>query len=347
MSLEWCRRQPGRHDRACRRSEGDGSRPTSRREFLRAAGGAAGLAALAPVLAACTSGDERRRRRRAERVVHVANWPLYLDRERRTRRLVPASLARAVHRGDGHRGELPRGDPGRRGLLPRHPGLARGGGAHRLGRHGHHERPHAHEADRARLPRWSCRSTGARTSTQNASDLVTDPVVRPGQPLLDGVAVGHHRHRVRPPTARSVASRASRDLFDAEFEGKVGMFGDLVDLPNLAILAVGADPETSTADDWKDAAKLLRRPDAIAASCGPTSPRTTSTPSPTATWRSRWRGRATSSRRTRRAPSTSSSSCPTTARCCGPTRCASPGAPSTPTTRCGSWTSCTAPTWPR
>ena len=41
------------------------------------------------------------------------------------------------------------------------------------------------------------------------------------------------------------------DLFSDEFAGKVGMFGDNVDLPNIALLALGVDPETSTPDDWQ------------------------------------------------------------------------------------------------
>ena len=55
----------------------------TRREFLRAAGGAAGLATLAPLLAAC-SGSEQVDPFAGESagIVHVANWPLYLDRER-------------------------------------------------------------------------------------------------------------------------------------------------------------------------------------------------------------------------------------------------------------------------
>jgi spermidine/putrescine transport system substrate-binding protein len=48
------------------------------------------------------------------------------------------------------------------------------------------------------------------------------------------------------------------DLFSDEFAGKVGMFGDPVDLPNFALLALGIDPETSTPDDWTAAAQLLR-----------------------------------------------------------------------------------------
>ena len=46
-------------------------------------------------------------------------------------------------------------------------------------------------------------------------------------------------------------------LFDAAYRGKVGMFGEIVDTPNLAILATGVDPETSTESEWRTAADLL------------------------------------------------------------------------------------------
>lgn len=56
-------------------------------------------------------------------------------------------------------------------------------------------------------------------------------------------------------TGRPITSL--RDLFSAEFKGKVGMFGDIVDMPNLALLAIGVSPEESTPDDWRGAADVL------------------------------------------------------------------------------------------
>jgi spermidine/putrescine transport system substrate-binding protein len=58
-------------------------------------------------------------------------------------------------------------------------------------------------------------------------------------------------------TGRPITSL--RDLFSPEFKGKVGMFGDIVDMPNLALLAIGVSPEESTIDDWRAAADLLTR----------------------------------------------------------------------------------------
>ena len=56
-------------------------------------------------------------------------------------------------------------------------------------------------------------------------------------------------------TGRPITSL--QDLFSTEFQGKVGMFGDIVDMPNLALLAIGVSPEESTPDDWVAAADLL------------------------------------------------------------------------------------------
>jgi len=50
-----------------------------------------------------------------------------------------------------------------------------------------------------------------------------------------------------------------QDLLDPAFKGKVGMFGDVQDLPNLALCGVGANPETSTEADWRKAAQMLTK----------------------------------------------------------------------------------------
>jgi spermidine/putrescine transport system substrate-binding protein len=49
------------------------------------------------------------------------------------------------------------------------------------------------------------------------------------------------------------------DLFDSEYSGHIGMFGDPADLPNMAIMAAGFDPGTSTPDQWQQAADLLQQ----------------------------------------------------------------------------------------
>lgn len=50
-----------------------------------------------------------------------------------------------------------------------------------------------------------------------------------------------------------------QDLLDPKLRGKVGMWNDAVQMGNVALLAVGVDPETSTHADWRKAAAWLRR----------------------------------------------------------------------------------------
>ncbi|HEV8564355.1 MAG TPA: extracellular solute-binding protein [Actinomycetota bacterium] len=71
----------------------------------------------------------------------------------------------------------------------------------------------------------------------------------PWQSDVTGIAYDPQR------TGRTITS--VHDLFDSEFSRKVGLFGDLTDLPNLALLAVGVAPEASTTTDWQGAAALI------------------------------------------------------------------------------------------
>lgn len=58
-------------------------------------------------------------------------------------------------------------------------------------------------------------------------------------------------------TGREITSWA--DLQDPKFKGKIGMFNSNEELPNAALIAVGADPTKSTRADWKRAAGWLRK----------------------------------------------------------------------------------------
>ena len=58
-------------------------------------------------------------------------------------------------------------------------------------------------------------------------------------------------------TGREITS--FKDLLDPAFKGKVGMFGDNQDLPNLALLGIGVEPAESTPDDWRQAADVLTK----------------------------------------------------------------------------------------
>jgi len=62
--------------------------------------------------------------------------------------------------------------------------------------------------------------------------------------------------QLRPdnPTITSI-----QDLYDPAFAGKVGMFGDTLDMPSLALLGIGVAPEDSTPADWQAAADVITK----------------------------------------------------------------------------------------
>lgn len=90
----------------------------------------------------------------------------------------------------------------------------------------------------------------------HAGDFVRDPAYDPGnrytmawQSGITGIAYD--------PDVTGGPIGSLHALFDPAYRGKVGMFGEIVDTPNLALLAYGVAPETSTEEDWRGAAELL------------------------------------------------------------------------------------------
>lgn len=91
-----------------------------------------------------------------------------------------------------------------------------------------------------------------------AADEVKDPVYDPSNAHTMAWQSGITGIAYNPAfTGRPVTSIT--DLFSDEFAGKVGMFGDNVDLPNLALIALGVDPADSNEADWRAAADTLRK----------------------------------------------------------------------------------------
>jgi spermidine/putrescine transport system substrate-binding protein len=98
----------------------------------------------------------------------------------------------------------------------------------------------------------------------NASDAVTDPSYDPGnqftmawQSGLTGIGWDPVQVKSLRPDKPEITS--VMDLFDPAFKGKVGMFADNADMPNLVMIGMGIDPTTSTPDDWQAAADLLQK----------------------------------------------------------------------------------------
>ena len=93
---------------------------------------------------------------------------------------------------------------------------------------------------------------------KNAADAYKnppyDPLPRHGVAFASGATgIGYNPDL----TGREITS--VMDLFDPAFEGKVGMFNDTEDTPNLTLLGMGVEPSTSTPDDWSKAADLLTK----------------------------------------------------------------------------------------
>lgn len=230
----------------------------SRREFLRNTGVGLGALSLGTVLASCGSAapgstfDSE-----PAGILNFANWPLYIDKAKRAdgTRYSP-SLERFTRETGilvNYREVIPDGEWFFQRIEPR---LAVGeptGWDLMVITNGITLTKMKQLGDLVELP-----SDLRPNFDRYAGDFVKDPPYDPGnrftmawQSGITGVAYDPNA------TRRRVASL--RDLFSEEFAGRVGMFGDIVDMPNTALLALGVVPETSTEKDWRKAADLLIR----------------------------------------------------------------------------------------
>ncbi|MGZ4129632.1 MAG: polyamine ABC transporter substrate-binding protein [Actinomycetota bacterium] len=100
--------------------------------------------------------------------------------------------------------------------------------------------------DHAKLPNF------AKYAGPKYQDPPYDPGNRYTIPYMSGITgIGYDPSL----TGREITS--VKDLFDPAFEGKVCMFGDTEDMPNLTLLGMGVEPSASTPADWTAAAKQL------------------------------------------------------------------------------------------
>ena len=91
----------------------------------------------------------------------------------------------------------------------------------------------------------------------HAGPAVKDPSYDPGNkytaPWQSGITgIGWNPKYVKEPIS------SFQDLLNPKYKGKIGMFADNADLPNMAMLGLGIECETSTPADWEKAAKLLK-----------------------------------------------------------------------------------------
>jgi spermidine/putrescine transport system substrate-binding protein len=92
----------------------------------------------------------------------------------------------------------------------------------------------------------------------NASEAVKDPSYDPGNTYSVAwqsgfTIIGYNSEAIStPPTSFA-------DLLDPKYKGKVGMFANNQDLPCAALAYLGFDIQTSTPDQWRQAAEILTK----------------------------------------------------------------------------------------
>lgn len=233
------------------------ARPFSRRTFLRGAGGAVGALALGSLLAACADssaggpfdGPPAGR-------VDFANWPLYLDRRLEKGKVVRPSMQEFTARTGievNYREVIPDAEVFYRQIQPY---LAAGrptgwdiavitNGA-TLSRMILLEQVMELPADKRPNFDANASDTLAKDPTYDVGNRFT----MPWQSGITGIAWNPHL------SGGDVTSL--EHLFSGDLPGKIGLFSDSVDMPNLVMLAAGIEPETSTEAEWDEAARWLQ-----------------------------------------------------------------------------------------
>jgi spermidine/putrescine transport system substrate-binding protein len=233
------------------------TRPVSRRTFLRGTSAVLGAAALAPILAACADKAAGPFDGPASGRVDFANWPLYIDRKRDADGQVVRPSMQRFTKDTGievnYREVIPDAEVFYQQIRPY---LAAG-------------RPSGWDIAVITNGITLTKMMGLNQLMQlpadmwpnfdrYASDLARDPDYDPGNqysmPWQSGVTgIGWN-----PDLTGGHPVSSLEQLFSGDLPGKIGLFSDNVDMPNIVMLAAGIEPEHSTESDWKHAADWLR-----------------------------------------------------------------------------------------
>jgi spermidine/putrescine transport system substrate-binding protein len=234
----------------------------SRRSALRGAG----LLGASAFLAACgvegSGGDDPPQAagfwesQTKAGVLNFANWPLYMDQEKRGGKVVYPSLQdftketgikvnykEVIQENDAFLGRINPSlkagqDPGWDLIV-----ITDGGSVEKLLRQNF-----LIELDHSKLPNFA----------KNAAPSVKNPSYDPGNKFTIAWQSGLVGLAYNPKlTKREITSW--QDLKDPAFKGKITMFGDDTDFPTSVMIGMGIDPTTSTEEDWKRAAEEAKK----------------------------------------------------------------------------------------
>jgi spermidine/putrescine transport system substrate-binding protein len=234
----------------------------SRRAALRGAG----LAGASALLAACgVSGTNETKTTQAPSfwegktktgVLNFANWPLYIDEAKVGGKTVHPSLQQFTKETGirvNYKTVIEDNDPFLGKIMPSLKAgqdtgwdlmvLTNGGSVEKLIRQGF-----LVELDHAKLPNFE---KYAGTKYKNPSFDPGNKYTLTWQAGLTGLAYNPKL------TKRDITK--IEDLFDPAFKGKITVFGNRNDLPNLIMLGLGIDPETSKEPDWRRAAEKMKQ----------------------------------------------------------------------------------------
>ena len=238
----------------------------SRRAFL----GSAGAAGAAALLAACgVQGSSKPSTAQGQDavakfwagqskagVLNFANWPLYIDVQKVGGKTVHPTLdnftkqtgikityKEVIQDNDSFLGRimpsLKAGQDTGWDLMV----ITNGGPIEKLIRLGY-----LTPLDHSKLPNFN----------KYADPSFKDPTYDPGNKYSIAWQAGFTGIAYNPKlTKRPITS--FQDLLDPAFKGRIAMFGDILDTPNLTMVGLGIDPAKSTVDDWKKAADVLKR----------------------------------------------------------------------------------------
>jgi spermidine/putrescine transport system substrate-binding protein len=235
----------------------------SRRDALRGAGllGASAFLAACGVEGSGGGGDEAPQAsgfwasQTKAGQLDFANWPLYMDQEKKGGKNVYPSLQQftketgikvnykeVIQENDAFLGKinpsLKAGQPTGWDLIV----ITNGGSIEKLIRQNF-----LIELDHSKLPNFQ----------KYAGAAYKNPTFDPGNKYTLAWQAGLTGLAYNPKlTKRPITS--FQDLFDPAFKGKITMFGDDTDFPTLTMIGMGIDPAKSTEEDWKRAAEKMK-----------------------------------------------------------------------------------------